>query len=138
MNLTLSELLVEYDRAVAWTDSLWTDLSPAQVAWRPEPDSSAIGWHLGHQAAVAHHPRFVISPWPSRAPTRTSTGSWIRPLPNRIEVISPTSTESPGTGRRSPIGFDSESVRSTTAAVGAPAQLRLIAGTLLTVVVNHE
>ena len=44
---TLPTLLDEYDRAVAWTDSMWIDLSAKQVAWRPHAESSAIGWHLG-------------------------------------------------------------------------------------------
>ena len=51
---TIEELLVEYDRALAYTDSLWHDLSEEELHWRPHEESSAIGWHLGHQAAVAH------------------------------------------------------------------------------------
>ena len=51
---TVAELLAEYDRARAFTDELWRDLSPEEVVWRPNDDSSAIGWHLGHQAHVAH------------------------------------------------------------------------------------
>ncbi|MBA2811183.1 DinB family protein [Streptomyces sp. KM273126] len=47
-------LLREYDRARAYTDQLWKDLSPDEVVWRPHENSSAIGWHLGHQAHVAH------------------------------------------------------------------------------------
>ncbi|WUD77084.1 DinB family protein [Streptomyces sp. NBC_00510] len=53
MNL-LTELLRQYDRARAYTDSLWQDLTADEVTWRPHEDSSAIGWHLGHQAHVAH------------------------------------------------------------------------------------
>lgn len=51
---TVRELLDEYDQARAYTDELWRDLSPDEVVWRPHEDSSAIGWHLGHQAHVAH------------------------------------------------------------------------------------
>ena len=51
---TVSELLAEYDRARAFTDELWRDLTPDEVVWRPHEESSAIGWHLGHQAHVAH------------------------------------------------------------------------------------
>jgi DinB superfamily len=47
-------LLREYDRARAYTDELWKDLSPDEVTWRPHENLSAIGWHLGHQAHVAH------------------------------------------------------------------------------------
>lgn len=50
----IGELLEEYDRARAYTDDLWRDLTPDEVVWRPHDNSSAIGWHLGHQAHVAH------------------------------------------------------------------------------------
>ncbi|MFJ4623839.1 DinB family protein [Streptomyces sp. NPDC088812] len=50
----LTALLREYDRARAYTDELWQDLTPDEVTWRPHEHSSAIGWHLGHQAHVAH------------------------------------------------------------------------------------
>ncbi len=46
--------LREYNRARAYTDELWKDLSPDEVTWRPHENFSAIGWHLGHQAHVAH------------------------------------------------------------------------------------
>src|SRR6185436_9563950 len=49
---SLAELLVEYDRARAYTRELWSDLNEAEVRWRPHANSSAIGWHLGHQPAV--------------------------------------------------------------------------------------
>jgi len=52
--MTLKDLLREFDEALRYTDSLWTDLSDDEVHWRANPESSAIGWHLGHQAAVAH------------------------------------------------------------------------------------
>jgi hypothetical protein len=51
---SLAELLVEYDRARAYTRDLWSDLSEGEVRWRPHANSSAIGWHLGHQPAIAH------------------------------------------------------------------------------------
>ncbi|MGP3769623.1 DinB family protein [Streptomyces sp. SDT5-1] len=44
----LHTLLREYDRARAYTDGLSRDLTPDEVIWRPNEDSSAIGWHLGH------------------------------------------------------------------------------------------
>ncbi|HEX3258844.1 MAG TPA: DinB family protein, partial [Pseudonocardia sp.] len=50
----IGELLREYDRARAYTDGLWRDLTPDELTWRPHENSSAIGWHLGHQAHVAH------------------------------------------------------------------------------------
>lgn len=54
MEMALRELLAEYDLARRWTDALTADLSDDQLTWRPRPESSAIGWHLGHQAAVNH------------------------------------------------------------------------------------
>ena len=51
---TIAALLEEYERSLDHTASLWTDLSVDEVHWRPSEESSAIGWHLGHQAAVAH------------------------------------------------------------------------------------
>jgi hypothetical protein len=44
----------EYDLARRYTQSLYEDLSEAEVQWRPSPKSSGIAWHLGHQAAVNH------------------------------------------------------------------------------------
>src|SRR5919108_4880159 len=54
MAYQLDALLREYDRARAYTDELWVDITPDEVTWRPHENSSAIGWHLGHQAHVAH------------------------------------------------------------------------------------
>lgn len=51
----IRELLTEFDRAKAYTDALWADLTADEVHWRPHENSSAIGWHLGHQAAVSHY-----------------------------------------------------------------------------------
>ena len=65
----VAALLREYDRARAYTDELWKDLSPDEVIWRPSENSSAIGWHLGHQAHVAHFMiRNLIAAEPSPAP----------------------------------------------------------------------
>lgn len=50
----LAGLLDEYDRARAYTDTLWQDLPEEEIRWRPRTEFSPIGWHLGHQAAVAH------------------------------------------------------------------------------------
>jgi hypothetical protein len=65
----LSELMVEYDRARAYTDTLWQDLPDEEIRWRPRPDFSPIGWHLGHQPAVAHFMvRNLIAAEPSPDP----------------------------------------------------------------------
>lgn len=52
--IDLAELLHEYDLARSYTDTLWTDLTDEEIGWRPRPEFSPIGWHLGHQAAVSH------------------------------------------------------------------------------------
>jgi len=51
---SIDDLLSTYDQALAHTDELWTDLTIDEVHWRADENSSAIGWHLGHQPAVAH------------------------------------------------------------------------------------
>ena len=52
--MNLETLREEYDLARRYTESLYADLSQAEMQWRPEPKSSSIAWHLGHQAAVTH------------------------------------------------------------------------------------
>jgi len=44
----------EHDRARRYTECLYADLPAADVHWRPAPQSSGMGWHLGHHAAVKH------------------------------------------------------------------------------------
>lgn len=53
--MNLDTLREEYDLSRRYTQSLYEDLSEADIHWRPAPKSSAIGWHLGHQAAVNHY-----------------------------------------------------------------------------------
>lgn len=52
--MDLVTLREEYDLARLYTRRLYEDLPEPDVQWRPEPKSSAIAWHLGHQAAVNH------------------------------------------------------------------------------------
>lgn len=52
--MDLVTLREEYDLARLYTQCLYEDLSEPDVQWRPKPKSSAIAWHLGHQAAVNH------------------------------------------------------------------------------------
>ncbi|MGI9616917.1 MAG: DinB family protein [Acidimicrobiales bacterium] len=53
--ISLADLLDEHDSAQSYSIDLTRDLDASQVAWRPDENSSAIGWHLGHQAAVNHY-----------------------------------------------------------------------------------
>ena len=52
--MDLATLREEYDLALQYTRSLYEDLPEPDVQWRPIEKSSAIAWHLGHQAAVNH------------------------------------------------------------------------------------
>lgn len=135
--VTISELLGEYDRALAYTDDLWSDLAADEVAWRPDEESSAIGWHLGHQPAVAH---FMV---------RNLTAAEPRLDPELEQLMDSATAESqrgelPTVERLA--GFRSEvaeRVRFRIGAIdegrtGAPTQLRVIARTLMVAVINHE
>ena len=134
---TLADLLTEYDRSLAYTDQLWRDLDADEVRWRPVPDSSAIGWHLGHQAAVAHYMmRNLTAAEPSLDPS--------------IDALMDSATEE---RQRGDLPDVDEIARFRAAVadrvryrvevidrgdVGAPTQLRSIAETMLTAIVNHE
>lgn len=134
---SLTRLLAEYDLALDYTDQLWRDLTPEEVHWRPVPDSSAIGWHLGHQAAVAHYMmRNLTAAEPSLDPA--------------IDALMDSATEERQRGDL-PSVADLAEFRATVAdrirhrvrvidrgEVGAPIQLRSIAETMLTAIVNHE
>lgn len=134
---TIDQLLTEYDRALAHTDDLWTDLTVEEVHWRADEQSSAIGWHLGHQPAVAH---FMV---------RNLTAAEPSPDPELDQLMdSATPPQKRGTlpdlerlaayreavaGRvRVRIGDIADG------RVGAPEQLTVIASTLLVAVINHE
>ncbi len=134
---SLTDLLAEYDRALANTDALTGDLTADEIAWRPNEHSSAIGWHLGHQPAVAH---YMI---------RNLTAAEPR-LDPELEALMDSAT--PETQRGDLPHLDRLQAFRTTVAdrvrfriraidggdVGAPAQLRIIATTLLVAVINHE
>ena len=133
----IAELLEEYDRARAYTDDLWQDLTDEEVSWRPRPESSAIGWHLGHQASVAH---FMVrnlvaaeaSPDPGLEPVMDSaTAETDRgDLPARAAIA----------GYRAAVA---ERVHARLGdidrgRVGAPHQLRVVGQHLLVALINHE
>ena len=134
---SLNDLLEEYERALAYTAALAADLSDAELCWRPDDNSSAIAWHLGHQAAVAHYM------------VRNLTAAEPRIDPE-IDAVMDSATQPadrgdlPGIARlmayRATVA---ERVRFRVGNidaghVGAPAQLREIATTMLTAIINHE
>ena len=134
---TIAQLLGEYERALDHTASLWTDLTAEEVRWRPHENSSAIGWHLGHQAAVAH---FMV---------RNLTAAEPSPDPD-LDVLMDSATAEPDRGGLPTVerlGNYRDAVADRVrfrigniaqGDVGAPAQLDVIARTLLVAVVNHE
>jgi len=137
MSPSVPELLAEYDRALAYTDELWLDLKPDEVRWRPHEQSSAIGWHLGHQAAVAH---FMV---------RNLTAA--EPSPDAdLEPLMDSATPEQGRGDLPDLGrladFRIKVAEPVHARlgniaarnVGAPVQMQIIGATLLVAVINHE
>jgi hypothetical protein len=134
---TLRALLDELDRALAYTDALQLGLTPEQIVWRPTAASSAIGWHLGHQAAVAHYMlRNLIAAEPS--------------IDADIEALMDSATPERHRGELPPLERICAYRRAVAerihtrigdveqGAVGAPNQLRQIASTVLVAIVNHE
>lgn len=133
----IAELLDEYDRALAYTESLWRDLPDELVGWRPRPDFSPIGWHLGHQAAVAHFmvrnltaaepsPDAGVEPLMDSAIPEAQRGAL--PSPDRIARYRAAVAERVRVRLR-----DIDEGR-----VGAPSQLRVVGRNLLIALINHE
>ncbi|NNF56127.1 MAG: DinB family protein [Acidimicrobiales bacterium] len=135
--VTLPELLAEYERALGYTNDLWTDLSQEEVHWRPNDESSAIGWHLGHQPAVAHFMvRNLTAAEPPIDPVLDRLMDSATPTPRRGDL--------PGVRRLATYRSEvADRVRYRVGNindgnVGAPTQLRMIATTVLTAIINHE
>ena len=133
----LPPLLEEYERALSYTNALWTDLNIGEVHWRPDVDSSAIGWHLAHQPAVAHFMvRNLTAAEPSLDLELERLGDSATPAPQRGDL--------PGLGRIATYRSEvADRVRFRVGnihdgSVDAPAQLTAIATTMLTAIINHE
>ena len=134
---TIPQLLAEFDRAKAYTDSLWADLTVDEVHWRPHDNFSPIGWHLGHQAAISH---FMVRNLTAAEPS----------LDPQLDLLMDSAT--PEVGRSALPDLDRlRSYRDTAAErlhvrmdniadcrVSAPQQLQRIAVGLITAVTNHE
>lgn len=134
---TLHDLLDELDRSNAHSDHLVVGLTDDQIRWRPTADSSAIGWHLGHQAAVAHYLlRNLVVAEPLIDPDIDALMDSATPEPLRGEL--PTLKRL--SEYRSVVAqrIHDHVVRIHNADVDAPHQLRIIATTLLVAVVNHN
>jgi DinB family protein len=133
----LPELLEEYDRALAYTDELWRDLRPDEVVWRPHQDFSPIGWHLGHQAHVAHFMiRNLTAAEPSPDPELSELLDSASPEKSRgaLPTIEHLSRFRETVAERVRARIDDIAGRR----VSAPEQLTVIAGHMLTAIINHE
>ncbi|MDH4075322.1 MAG: DinB family protein [Acidimicrobiia bacterium] len=135
--LSLHDLLHEYDLARAWTDQLTADLDDDTLYWRPSPASSAIAWHLGHQAAVNHFLiRNLLSAEPSPDPGLDAVFDSATPEADRGDL--------PGRARlsayRAAVAERTRAMagRIDRGAVGAPSQMPMIAAGVLVAAINHE
>ena len=133
----LDELLDEYDRALAYTVSLWQDLPEQEVRWRPRPEFSPIGWHLGHQAAVAHFMvRNLTAAEPSPDPDLEPIMDSANPEADRGELPK---TERIISYRDAVASRVHVRVRDIDQGrVNAPNQLQVIGQNLLVALIDHE
>jgi hypothetical protein len=134
---SLPDLLDELGIARRFTLDLIADLSPDQIDWRPHDNSSAIGWHLGHQAAVAH---FMVRNLTAAEPTFNP----------EFDQLFDSATPEPDRGSlpslEAILDYRNSIENSTTATleriinrhVGAPHQLAAVAHVVLRALINHE
>lgn len=135
--IPLDALLVEYAAAQDYSLELVDGLDDAQIAWRPNENSSAIGWHLGHQAAVNH---YLV---------RNLTAAEVT-FDGDFDRVFDSATPEPDRGTLPPldaiISYRQAIARSTVRVinriadgdVGAPDQLQLIAQGMVIAIINHE
>lgn len=134
---SLDDLLAAYDQALAYTDDLWSDLSIDQVHWRADEESSAIGWHLGHQPAVAHFMvRNLTAAEPSLDPSLDALMDSATEPMQRGELPDLERLRWYRDGVADRVRVRVGDIRD--GKVGAPAQLDIIARTMLVAVINHE
>ncbi|NNE94771.1 MAG: DinB family protein [Acidimicrobiales bacterium] len=133
----LGVLMAEYDNALAYTDELWKDLTEDEVYWRPDQNSSAIGWHLGHQPVVAHFMvRNLTAAEPKLDPRFDEMMDSAKPEPERAPLppLHLLDTFRADVARR--VKFRVGNINR--GHVGAPTQMRSIATVMMTSIINHE
>jgi hypothetical protein len=134
---TIDQLLAEFDRALAYTDSLWQDLTVDEVHWRPHDNASAIGWHLGHQAAVSHYMvRNLTAAEPPLDAELDRLMDSATPEPDRGTLPDLERLRAYRDGAAERLRFRMRNIEAGD--VGAPMQLAIVARLLITAVVNHE
>jgi hypothetical protein len=130
-------LLDEYRRALDYTEALWADLPAHEIAWRPVDEFSPIGWHLGHQAAVAHFIiRNLTAAEPSPDPDLDGLMDSATPETMRDALPTIERLRAYRTAVAERVAFRATQIAE--GRVGAPSQLGVIATNLLVSVVNHE
>ncbi len=134
---TIPDLLQEYDRARAYTDQLWLDLTPDEVIWRPYDDFSPIGWHLGHQAHVAH---FMVRNLTAAEPSPDPDLDTIMDSANPERSRGALPTVERLAAFRATVAERVHARLGAIAAgnVGAPDQMSIVGRVLLTALINHE
>ena len=133
----LDDLVAELRRAWAFTDALWLDLTDAEIRWRPTENSSAIGWHLGHQAAVAHFMvRNLLAAEPSPDPELDALmdSATAEPARSGLPHVERLARYRAAVSERVIVRVDA--IRA--GGVGAPEQLPVVAAGLVRALVNHE
>ena len=136
-NPSLDDLLAELQRAWAFTDALWLDLTDDEIRWRPNENSSAIGWHLGHQSAVAHFMvRNLLAAEPSPDPALDALMDSATPEPDRGDLPDRERLDRYRSAVRERVIVRVDAIR--TGAVGAPEQLSVVAVGMVRALVNHE
>ena len=135
--MDLETMRHEYDLARQYTLSLYDGLPESSVMWRPSHQSSSIGWHLGHQAAVNH---YTLRNWINRdgsinphfdrifdAATDEISRAFLPPL---TEIVAYRDIVAARTLER----ID----EILTAGSRAPDQMRRVGVAMLTGLINHE
>ena len=135
--MDLPDLQAEARIARRYSEALIDDLSEDQALWRPNENSSAIGWHLGHQAAVNH---FMVRNLTAAVPS----------INKDFDALFDSATVEQQRGELPPVGeilqFRAEVAEQTMATVqriadgdvGAPEQLTQIAIGMVRAMINHE
>ena len=133
----LGVLMAEYDKALAYTDELWKDLSQDEVYWRPDENSSAIGWHLGHQPVVAHFMvRNLTAAEPKLDPRFDDMMDSANPEPDRAPLPPLHLLEKFRDDVARRVKFRVGNINR--GHVNAPTQMRSIATVMMTSIINHE
>jgi hypothetical protein len=135
--MNLAMLRDEYDLARRYTQSLYADLPEAAIHWRPAPQSSGIGWHLGHQAAVNYFlVRNVLAAEPSLNPQFDALFDAVKPEEQRgtLPPLHAILTYREAITRRTHAHIEAVSAGTRPAAQQATYAL----GVLLVSLINHE